>query len=248
MYIANRRVTRHRNRLAVAVSAAALVLLVTACDGKDDLAAAGPTGEPTASAPSAPASGAAAPSGGAGSGQAADDPSGAVTPSTRVTAPPSSAPSADRAPAGAPSPHPTFFIKPTERYPMPNGAYITVNDVQTLETPDGLEAPAGSNRVYVAVEIRNEGTRPLPLEGKVHVTIKRYDNGRTMKQVDWLPGEGGAADFFAMTLQPGEHFDAPLGFRLEQSGYAKGFAIYVTLDQPGSPAYPAKFLYAPPMG
>ncbi|MFE1963106.1 hypothetical protein [Streptomyces sp. NPDC059479] len=88
---------------------------------------------------------------------------------------------------------------------------------------------------------------PLKVDGRVQVTVERHDNGKVMRQVDWFPEEDSeGAGFFVLDVEPGAQEDASRGFAFEDSGFDAGYEICVTLDQPGSPAYPAKFLYAPP--
>ncbi|MFF0451726.1 hypothetical protein ACFYT4_36220 [Streptomyces sp. NPDC004609] len=229
MRTANRTTSRTRNRLVITAAAAFLALVLSGCR---DTAAIDGGDTPSGAAPTASA---------ADSG-AAGEPS--TYPSGKPTA---VKPSSQGTPSGASSKPPKHFIKLTEGYPMPNDVLISVTDVVAAGSSSGVVAPAGSQRRYVLIQITNEGTRPLKVDGRVHVTVKRHDNGKSMKQVDWLPGEDSeGAGFFILDVEPGNRDDASLGFAFEDSGFDEGYEIYVTLDQPGSPAYPAKFLYAPP--
>ncbi|MFD7894326.1 hypothetical protein [Streptomyces sp. NPDC059743] len=235
----SRTARRVRNRLVVAATAAALVFAVTGCE---ETTSAGGAGAPAEVATADPTAAAGDPSASGETSAAGSDSPASGEPTAADT------PTEDSAgtPAGAASGTPTRFLKLTEGYPMPNDVLISVTDVMAADRSGGVAAPAGSQRKYVAVQITNEGTRPLKVDGRVQVTVKRHDNGKAMKQVDWFPEEDSeGAGFFVLDVEPGAQEDAR-GFAFEDSGFDAGYEIYVTLDQPGSPAYPAKFLYAPP--
>ncbi|MET7303583.1 hypothetical protein [Embleya sp. NPDC005575] len=126
---------------------------------------------------------------------------------------------------------------------LPNLARVSVTEVGIL---DGAPAPAGSRRADVHVRIRDDGAKPLNLDGQVRVSVVRRDTAARMPQIDPPLPDNTPTPSFSGMLSARESKDAVIGFALEESGFLAGFEVWVTVDQPGRVApYPVKFLYTP---
>lgn len=152
-------------------------------------------------------------------------------------------------------PGPTKWLGPEDPPPLalgsefvlPNLARVSVTQVATPGDVPGL---AGSRRGDVHLRLGHDGTKPLTLDGQVHVSVVRHDdNAVRMAQIDPLLPDRTPAPSFNGQLTSKETKDAVIGFALEESGFAAGFEVWVTVDQPGRAApYPVKFLYTPKAG
>ncbi|WP_331765839.1 hypothetical protein [Embleya sp. NBC_00896] len=173
-------------------------------------------------------------------------------PTTSLSHPPVGPPADKTRPT---DPRPTKWLGPEDPPPLalgsefvlPNLARVTVTQVAT---PDDAPAPAGSRRGDVHLRLRHDGAKPLTLDGQVHVSVVRHDDNAThMPQIDPLLPDRTPAPLFGGELTSKESKDAVIGFALEESGFAAGFEVWVTVDQPGRAApYPVKFLYTPKAG